>query len=223
MLDSFLDGLDGAVENGAIGAQAHVVGRAVHVQPFLRVALVWADALAHAGREDLGSAAGQRVEPSRAKALQDLAHLQPEELVEVEDLDCAEGLDVERGLQAFEAGQKLGVVVERQTFVQPAHHVDLGHAIASVEARLQLVPCLCHAQHVGAGLVEAAARERAQFATRHAQVGRVDMQVAVEGCASAVESFAHLIGQGTQLQQIGLAEKCKPVVKRQWNPGVQLF
>jgi hypothetical protein len=40
---------------------------AVHVQPFVARALVVADLLAHARREDLGAAAGQRIEAGRVQ------------------------------------------------------------------------------------------------------------------------------------------------------------
>ncbi len=68
MFNPLFDCLDGAVEHGAIRAQPHLVGRAVHIQPFLCVALVRADALAYTGREDLGAAPGQRIQPGRAQA-----------------------------------------------------------------------------------------------------------------------------------------------------------
>ena len=95
VVDALLDGLDGAVEHRAVRAQAHAVRGAVHLQPLVAGALVVADLLAHARREDLGAAARQRVEPGLAQPAQHLGDRHAEVLVEEEDLDRREGLEVD--------------------------------------------------------------------------------------------------------------------------------
>jgi len=64
--------------------------------------------------------------------------------VEVEELDGREGLEVDRGLQALQAGEELGVVIEGEAGVQAVDDVDLGDGIARVDAPLQLrQACSC--------------------------------------------------------------------------------
>ena len=78
------------------------------------VALVVADLLAHARREDLGAAAGQRIE---ARGLQLLQHLRVGLAVvigEERDLDRGEALQVNAGPDLLQAAQQIGVVAERQ-------------------------------------------------------------------------------------------------------------
>ena len=207
VLDPFLQGFEGAVEHGAVGSQAQAMGRAVNFQPLHGGALVGADALAYAGCEDLRTPTRQRIESGLGQALQHLGDAQIEQLVELEDLHRTEGLEVNGRLQPSEAGQQFGVVIEGQVLVEAAHHMDLGDRIALVQTGLQPIPGLLQGHGVRARLVGAAARERAQRAARHAHVGRIDVQIAVEGGAIAKALLAHPIGQSGQPQKIALTKE----------------
>ena len=99
------------------------------------------------------------------------------------------------GLDALEPAQELRVVVEGQPVVQAVDDVDLGDRLAGVDARLQLAPGLLELHGVGAGVALLEARERAEHAAGHADVGGVDVEVAVEVGAVAVQPLAHLVGQ----------------------------
>ena len=112
VVDPLLGRLDVAVEHGAVRAQPHLVGHPVNLQPLVGVALVVADLLPHAGREDLGAAAGERIEPRRPQRLQHPFDRHPELLGEVEDLHRGEGLEVDARLDSLQAGEKVGVIVE---------------------------------------------------------------------------------------------------------------
>ena len=119
------------------------------------------------------------------------------------------------GLMRFRPGQQLGVVVERQAAVQAVDDVDLGDRIVGLDARAQLRPRLLVRHGVGAGIALLQARERAEHAAGDADVGRVDVQVAVEERAVAVQPLAHLVGQRADLHQIRVPEQRHAVVVRQ--------
>ena len=195
------------------------MGRAVHVEPLVGGALVGADLLAHAGGEDLGPAARQRVQPGLAQPGQHLRHGHAVVLVVIEDLHRGEGLEVDAGLDALQAAQQLGVVVEGQPVVQPVDDVDLGHRLAGVDPGLQAAPGLLERHGVGAGVALLEAGERAEHAAGHADVGGVDVEVAVEVGAVAVQPLAHAVGQRRHLQQVGVVEQRHPVVQRQRLAG----
>ena len=74
------------------------------------VALVVADLPAHALGEDLGAAAGQRIESGRHQLAQHLLVGHPVEVGEERDLDRGEALQVDAGTDALEAAQQVRVV-----------------------------------------------------------------------------------------------------------------
>ena len=87
--------------------------------------------------------------------------------------------------------------------------------ILGVEARLQLPPGLGVRHRVGARLALLEARERAEAAARLADVRRVDVEVAVEVRAVAVQALADLVGQHAQLEEVSVFEERHAVFERQ--------
>ena len=184
------------------------------------VALVVGDLAAHPRREDLGAAAGQRVEAGLAQLLQHLLVGLAVVVGEEGDLDRGEALQVDAGPHALQAAQQIGVVAERQARVQAVHHVDLGERLAV--AGPQAVQHLLHRRGVRAGLVGRQPRERAEEARRLADVGGLEPQVVVEVGAAAVAALALAIGQPADAQQVGRGEQPLAVVEGQALPRVDL-
>ena len=120
-----------------------------------------------------------------------------------------------RRLDALEAREQLRVVVEGQAGVQAVDDVDLRDRIAGGDARAQLPPRLVVRHRVRALVARLQARERAEHAARLADVGGVDVQVAVEEGAVAVQALAHLVGQRADLEQVRVLEQRDAVGQRQ--------
>ena len=70
VLDAVVQRVDGAVHHRGARAEAHVVRDAHDVEPLVARALRLGDLAAHAIDEDLGAAAGHRVEPRRVQPLE---------------------------------------------------------------------------------------------------------------------------------------------------------
>ena len=102
----------------------------------------------------------------------------------------------------FRPGEQLGVVVEGQARVQAVDDVDLGDRVGGGDARAQPPERLLVRHRVGAGVADLEARERAEHAARLADVGGVDVQVAVEVGAVAVQPLAHLVGERADLEEV---------------------
>ena len=73
-----------------------------------------ADLLAHALGEDLGAAAGQRIEARLHQLAQHLLVGHAVEIGEERDLDRGEALQMNAGPDPLEAAQQVRVVAERQ-------------------------------------------------------------------------------------------------------------
>ena len=114
VIDALLVGLDVAVEHRHVRPHAELVRDAVDGEVAVGVRLVVRDLLAHARREDLGSAAGQRVEPGLHQPLEHLAVGHPVDVGEERDLDGGEALQVNPGPDLLQPAQHVGVVLERQ-------------------------------------------------------------------------------------------------------------
>ena len=166
---------------------------AVNLEVAIAAALVVRDLPAHALREDLGAAAGQRVEPGRHQLAQHLLVGLAVEIGEERDLDRGEALQVDVGPDALEAAEQLRVVVERQVGMQAVDDVDLGERL--VGALPQLVPRLLERHRVGAVVAGLQAGERAEQAARDADVGRLEADVVVVEGAGAVPLLALAVGE----------------------------
>ena len=110
VIDALGRRLDVPVEHRDVGAHAHLVRGAVHRQVAITVALVVGDLPADARGEDLGAAAGQRIEPRRAQLLEHLAIGLAVVIGEERDLDGGEALQVDAGTDALQPAQQVRVV-----------------------------------------------------------------------------------------------------------------
>src|SRR5947199_178197 len=80
----------------------------------------------------------------------------------------------------------------------------LGQRIAGGDERAEASPGLVVRHGVGALVPGLQARERAEHAAGHADIGGVDVQVAIEVGAVAMQALAHLVRQRPHLQQVGV-------------------
>ena len=99
----------------------------------------------------------------------------------------------------FQAAQHLAVPVQRQLGMQAAHDVEFGDGFAIALAGL--VPDLFKRHRVCLGIALLLA-ERAQLATGHADIGRIDVAIDVEVSLVAVQPLADLVRQPADPQQI---------------------
>ena len=184
--------------------------------PHLSCAILLPDALG----EDLGAAAGQRIEAGRHQLAQHLLVGHAVEVGEERDLDGGEAFQVNVRADALEAAQQLGVVVERQIGMQAVDDVDFGERL--VRALPQLVPRLLERHRVRAGVARLQPRERAEQAARDADVGRLEADVVVVEGAAAVPLLALAVREPADGQQIGASNRRHAVVESQPLAGVEL-
>src|SRR5271165_7688233 len=95
MVDTVLGGFEVAVEHGAVALQPNLVRDARRFQPFVAVDLVIANDASDALRENLRSAAWQRIDASCFEPLQRLADGDLSALGKIGDLDHGEGLQMD--------------------------------------------------------------------------------------------------------------------------------
>ena len=128
--------LDVAVEHRRRRAQALLVREAVDARPVLPVRLVVDDLLAHVPVEDLGAAAGERLEPGVDELVEDLVGRQAADLLEAVDLGRGEALERDVGQRGLELAQHARVVLPRQRRVQAVDDVQLGEPVVLHRQRL---------------------------------------------------------------------------------------
>ena len=92
VVDALLARLDVPVQHRDVRAHAEAMGRAMDLEIALGAALVVRDLPAHALGEDLGAAAGQRIEPGRHQLAQHLLVGHAVQIREERDLDGGEAL-----------------------------------------------------------------------------------------------------------------------------------
>ena len=178
------------------------------------------DLLAHARREDLGAAAGQRIEAGLDQPLEHLAIRHLVDVGEERDLDGGEALQVNPGPDLLQPAQHVGVVLERQIGMQPVDDVDLGERL--VRALPQLVEHLLERQRVSGRRLRRQPRERAEQAARDADVGRLEPDVEVVVGELAVPPLALAVGEVPDGEQIRAFEQPHAVLERQPLPRVDL-
>ena len=131
VLDPVLRGLHVAVQHGAVGRNAELVGDAMHPEPLLAGELPLGDGGPHRGAEHLGPAAGQAGEPrllacasstSRSEIFSIRARWAISTAVSALMCTC--------GMPLLEPADHVGVVAQPELGVQPADDVELagGHA-----------------------------------------------------------------------------------------------
>ena len=100
--------------------------------------------------------------------------------------------------------QHLAKPIERQFGMQSADNMELGDRFAPAFPRA--MPHFFERHGIGLGIAHALS-ERAQPATRHAHVRRIDVAVDVEIGGVAVHALAHQVGHIAERQNIGGAIK----------------
>ena len=143
--------------------------------------------------EDLCASARHRVEPGVAHGAEYVPHRHVVLVGVVLDLDGGVALDVDVGTVRLDASHELKVVVVGQIRIEPIDDVNLSHEVLikysnSLEGVLE--------GH-GPGVLIAGfeSRERAEDAAGFADVGGVDVEVAVEPTQVAVQALTDFIGQ----------------------------
>src|SRR5674476_1026891 len=152
-------------------------------------------------------------------ALQGLADGNPAARGEVGDLHHGERLQVHGGKTLLEAAEHLAEPVQGQCRVQSADDVELGDGLAPAFAGA--LPDLFQRHGVRLGVAHPLA-ERAQAATGHADIGRIDVPVDVKVGFRTVQAFAHQVGQVAERQDIGGAVERHAVLERQALPRFHL-
>src|ERR1017187_2816841 len=201
---------DVAVEHGAVRPKAKLVGGARGLEPFVAVDLVIANDEANAIVENLGPAPRHRIHAGVAQPLQRLADRNAAAPRQVRDLHHREGLQMHLGKALLEAAQHLAKPVQRQLRMQAAHDMEFGDRFAPAFARA--LPYLVERHGVCLGIAHALA-ESAQPATRHTNVGGVNVPVDVEVSGIAVHPLANQVGQIPQRQDIAGAVERYAIVE----------
>ncbi len=199
------------------GAQPERVRLAHHLHPGVGGALERRDGVADLVVEDLGAAAGDRIEPCCDEALDHGADRHPFELGDVADLLRRQAMDGQREVGLHPA-EELFVPGDRQVGVEAPLQQDL-HA-AQVDRLLELLAELVARQDVALGLVGGRAVEVAELAARDADVRVVDVAIDDVGDdALRVEHPAPGVGGGAQLQHRRLGVKAHRLLGRRRPPA----
>ena len=177
----------------------------VDVDPLLGRALQAADALAHFFVQDLGAAAGDRVETGVAQAGDGRREVQPADLRDVLNLGRREAMQPHLGEAALDGAEQLLVPLDLQAGVQAALHQ---HArAAEIDRLLNLLEDHVDAVDV-AFLVAHGPVEGAEAAVFGAEVGVVDIAVDdVADDALGMELAAQCVGGHADSDQVVAAEQ----------------
>ena len=205
VVEEVVGALDVAVHHRRRGLEPAPVRLAVGLEPGAGTALLGLDPPAHALREDLGPAAGERPltglpEPVEHLADAEAAHLR-------DGLDLGGGEEVRR--HAGEAAARLAhegrVVVERQRRVVAALEEHRRRALLGRE--LDLGEHLLDAERVGLGITGLAV-EGAELAVGDADVGVVRVRVDDEGDGAVRDPREpDLLGERAQLEERRVREE----------------
>src|SRR5262245_61253285 len=206
VIDPLAGRLDVAVEHGRVGPDAERVGDAVDLAPAVAVGLARVAQLLREPRgEDLGTAAGHRLQARGLEPRQRLARLDLPAPPEIIDLGSGEGLDLYTRPRRVQAGYHPLVVLEWPVRVVAADDVHLADLVAH------------HADDVldrvleGPGL-PLLAREAAEGAREHADVRRRDVPVEDEVDAIALAPGFDVIGHPAQAEDVAGVEQEETVV-----------
>ena len=109
----------------------------------------------------------------------------------------------------LQPAQHVAVPIERELGMQTAHYVKFRDALGVTASGA--LPDFFERKGVSGGVLGLLA-ECAQFATRHAHVGRIDVAVDVEKSLVAMKALAHLVRHPTNAEEIRSSIKDQPVV-----------
>ena len=210
--------LDGAEHDGDVGAQAHTVGGAVGLQPFLGVDLVRAQVAAHLVVEDLGRRARQGPQPRVHEPAQIAVQGLAEAAGSFRDLQGGEAVDVDAGRRGPHRPDHVEVVVAVEAGMYPTLQADLGRALSLGLGHP--TGDLVELQQVGVAPEvegEGTLGEGAEPALEGADVGVVDVAVGHPGDHVADRLPAQLVGHlghGGHLGATGGEQAGEPVHAR---------
>ena len=196
------------------------MGGAVDVEPPVGRDFAFEDLVVDTVVEDFGAAAGEGAEAGVAKCKQYLADAKARDAGEVDDLDGGEGLDVQGRAGAADAAEHAEVVVELEPGVKAADDMDFGGA--GIRGLSGGGEDLVDGHLVGA-FFAAFAVEGAEFTGEGADVGVVDVAVAVVEGLFAVEAVADDAGQAADGVDVAGVVEGDAVVVGQLVVGEDLF
>ena len=120
--------LNVADQHRAGRTSAHLVPRAVDIEPLLRRLFRVANHVANFRIENLRAAAGQRTKPRLAQRRQRLRHAALADPREMQNLDCRKRFQVQIRVELLQLAQHLHVVVPFERRMQSADDVNLSDA-----------------------------------------------------------------------------------------------
>ena len=220
MIHAIFFGLDVAVQHGAVGFQPKLVRRSCHVQPLAAVDFVIADDAPHSLVEDFRAAARQRIHAGIDQLGKRLANRKLAALRQIGDLHHGERLQVNLGEALLQPAKHVAIPIQRQLRMQAADNMELGDRFAPTLARA--MPHFVERPGVSLGILGALS-EGAQLATRHADIGGIDVPVDVKPGDVAVFALAHQVGHIADGENIVALEKRDAVRGIQANIGLYLF
>ncbi len=189
------------------------MGRAMDVEPAVRVGFVFADFVAHIVMKDFRSAAREAADAGFLQVGDDFAHRLACDAREPIDLDPGPGLEMQSRISFVQNANHMQVPVVFHFVMQAAHDVHLGGA--DLGGLLAPGKDLLVAHQVAARIFEIGAKG-AEHAAIHAHVRGIQMRVDVVVGDAAVLALAHQVGQfahGAE-RSLGPIEK-QSVVERQ--------
>ena len=206
MADAVLERFDMTVEHRAVGADPELVGRTVHVQPFLGGELAIGDRRPHRLTEHFGPAARQRIQPGVAQRPQHVGDRHLIDPGDVRELHRRESLDVHVRILRFERPEHLHVVREPRLHIESAHDVELaGHAIVGGAGFLE--DLLERVMVRPLFLREPSERAEDARLPEHADVRGVDVLIRGERHAVAVRAPVGRIGHQPDAEQVRTAKE----------------
>jgi hypothetical protein len=223
VLDDLGRRLHVAVHHRRRGAHAHLVRRAVHVEPRLGAALLDGDALAHARGEDLGATAREGALAGLEECFQHATDREPAHLHHLVDLGGGEEVRGDLRVALPRLAHDRGVERPRDLGVQAALEQHRGGAHLAGGLHHAHDPFHVVRVAVGGGLADLAV-ERAEVAVDRAPVGVVGVGVDDVGDDARVGlSSPNLVGERAQLHERGVGEEVDALLGGQALTGKGLL
>jgi len=219
VVHALFDGLAAAEHHGRGSAKPQRVRRAMHFDPVIGRRLEAADAAPHIVVQDLGPAAGNRIEAGVPQPGDGVANTQLADLGNVHDLGRGETVAPDLGKAVLDGAQQIFVPLDLQVGVQAALHEDAG--AAEVERLLDLLENHFLRMEVAFGVAHRPV-ERAKAAVFRAEVRIVDIAVDdVADDAMRVQLAAHCIGGHADADQVVAAEQVEGFLAGHSNTGLR--
>ena len=220
VIETLLNRLDVAIQHRGVALQPEPVGGPGDLDPRGMIDLPFEEYLVGVVRQDLRAAAGQGAQPRLLEPRQHVVPGHAELLGDGCDLDHGERLHVHLRSDTLHRSDDVEIVVEREIRVHPTHHVDLADRLIDVLHHPALH--VLHRQHVCVRLSSGAVK-RAEFATGDADVRVVDVLVNDVVGGVAMSFLTHMVGKGTDGEQIRMPVESEPLGPIQTLPRQHLL